>query len=316
MSGKIAIGIDIGGTNIKAGAVNDKGEVVVRATLPTEAQRGGEALLARIVAISNELISSTEAKGFKCIGVGIGSAGQIDVKNGAVAGATSNLPGWAGIQVVSRLQEQINLPVVLDNDANALAYGEAWVGAGKGWRDFVCITLGTGIGGCFIHEGQPYHGHSGFAGEFGHHVIKYGGRSCNCGRSGCWEQYASVTALMKMVNEQAGDRLEEFPSAEVVFAKARNGDEFALRMVENYAEYIAAGLSNFIHIFNPNGIVIGGAVTAQGDFLFDRILHFVERSVMRVYNDEKNPIQILPALLGEDAGIVGSAAPLYSSVIR
>lgn len=241
------------------------------------------------------------------LGVGLGSAGQNNRDAGVVTGATSNFPGWSGMRVRERLNEQTGLPISIDNDANAMALGEAWVGAGREWSHFICVTLGTGVGGGLIINGQPYLGNQGYAGELGHHVIQADGYPCNCGRTGCWEQYASVTGLMRMVRESVVDSVI-YSSSEVVFARAREGDVAALELVEQYTEYIAIGLANLVHLFDPQGIVIGGAITKQGDFLFDRINRDTARSLLSVYRESSAQINIVPAMLGNYGGVIGAAA--------
>lgn len=307
---EIAIGLDIGGTNIKSGIVNEKGEVVHRLSLPTKAHEGGEALLIRTSGMVKELENYAIGHGWKVKGVGIGTAGQVNSRLGVVMGATANLPGWAGMELVPRLHALTGLSVLIDNDANAMAYGEAWVGSGCHWNDFICVTLGTGVGGCVIVDRQPYQGRDGFAGEMGHHVIDLGGQPCNCGRTGCWEQYASVTGLMRMVKEEGLD-FQELNSPEGLFASAKEGNEKALHLVRRYSQYIAVGLVNLIHIFNPEGIVIGGAVSKQGDFLLDQVRCELSRYLLPVYREQSKGIDILSASLGNDGGVVGAVAGYF-----
>ncbi|MEF2967967.1 ROK family protein [Paenibacillus sp. M1] len=308
--GEAAIGLDLGGTNIKAGLVARDGTVIHRLSLPTEAHRGGEALMDRLSEIVLALREHAMKHDWRIRGVGVGSAGQVSREKGAVIGATANLPGWAGMELAVRLESRTGLPVAVDNDANAMAFGEAWAGAGREWRDFVCVTLGTGVGGCLILDREPYRGRDGFAGEFGHHVVEHGGIPCNCGRTGCWEQYASVTALMRMTREIKGEA-ELLATPTKVFGSAREGYGPALTLVNEYANYIAIGLANLIHLFNPQGIVIGGAVTQQGDFLFDRVRGAVAGLLLPVYKDAAEEIPIVPAALGNDGGVIGAVAGYF-----
>ncbi|WP_410771894.1 ROK family protein [Fontibacillus sp. BL9] len=306
---EVAIGIDLGGTNIKAGLVNGNGTIIHRLSLPTEARKGPEALMDRLSEIISALQAYARDLDCEICGVGVGSAGQINNEQGIVMGATANLPGWAGMKLSQRLHSRIGLPVAVDNDANAMAFGEAWIGAGRHWRDFVCVTLGTGVGGCLILGRRPYRGRDGFAGEFGHHVIEAGGVPCNCGRIGCWEQYASVTSLMRMVREREAAVLLATPKD--VFSSAREGYGPALDLVDVYARYVAVGLANLIHLFNPQGIVVGGAVTEQGDFLFSRIRQAVAGYLLPVYGEAAEAIPIVSAELGNDGGVVGAVAGYF-----
>ncbi|RCX19813.1 glucokinase [Fontibacillus phaseoli] len=309
VSGDVAIGIDLGGTNIKAGLVTGDGAIIHRLSLPTEAQKGPEALMDRLAEIISALQAYARDRAWEIRGVGVGSAGQIDSGKGVVMGATANLPGWAGMRLSERLQSRTGLPVAVDNDANAMAFGEAWVGAGRHWRDFVCVTLGTGVGGCLILGRRPYRGRDGFAGEFGHHVIEGGGIPCNCGRIGCWEQYASVTALMRMARERENADLLATPKG--IFNGAREGYGPALDLVDGYARYIAMGLANLIHLFNPQGIVVGGAVTEQGDFLLGRIRQAVAGCLLPVYGEAAEATPIISAELGNDGGVIGAVAGYF-----
>lgn len=284
MREEVAIGLDLGGTNIKAGIVDRKGRIAHRLVIPTEAYRGGNIILERCRTTIETLKNYAKELQLELLGVGIGSAGQINSANGVVMGATTNLPGWAGMRLGEYLSSWLGLPVVVDNDANAMAVGEAWVGAGRSWQHFACVTLGTGIGGSLIINGKPYRGQDGYAGEIGHHVIKDGGYDCNCGKTGCWEQYASVSALMRMAREQENS-VTSYTSSENLFSRAREGDYVSIEIIERYSRYIAIGLANLVHIHNPQGIVIGGAVTVQGDFLFVRIRKHLERCVLPVFRN-------------------------------
>ncbi|MNM85364.1 Glucokinase [compost metagenome] len=307
-----AIGIDLGGTNIKAGIVTSEGGVVYRISVPTNAHKGGEAILEHLAAIVEKLRLYASEQDWEIQGVGIGSAGQVNAEAGIVMGATANLPGWAGMRLRERLNALTGLPVVIDNDANAMAYGEAWIGSGRNWRDFICVTLGTGVGGCLIIDKQPYRGRDGFAGEIGHQVIQADGHPCNCGRAGCWEQYASVTALMRIVQESGVD-CTKYHNPEEVFALAREGDLQAVELVDRYSSYIAIGLVNLIHLFNPQGIVIGGAVTKQGDFLLKRVRQQVYGQLLPVFRElpAESKIDIVPAALEDDGGVVGAVASYF-----
>ncbi|AZS17091.1 ROK family protein [Paenibacillus lutimineralis] len=309
-SEEVAIGLDIGGTNIKSGIVNAKGEVVHHLNLPTKAHEGGEALLGRIAGITKEMELYSDSKGWKVAGVGIGTAGQVNSRTGIVMGATANLPGWSGMELGERLQSQTGLSVLVDNDANAMAFGEAWVGSGRRWKDFICVTLGTGIGGCLIIDHRPYPGRDGFAGEIGHHVINFDGYPCNCGRTGCWEQYASATGLMSLVKE-AGLALAEVHKPEMVFAFAQSGNEAAIHVLEQYTRYIATGLANMVHIFNPEGIVIGGAITRQGDFLLNPVRDQLSQQLLPVFRERAEEIEVVAASLGDNGGVVGAVAGYF-----
>jgi len=300
METNVVVGLDIGGTNIKAGLVDPAGRLLKSETFPTEAASGRDSLLKRICDIVLQMKEQAEQDGRRVLALGIGTAGYVNAKEGRIGYATSNLPEWTGVPLRQELEARTGVPVALANDAHAFAVGEAWIGAGRSWPDFVCVTLGTGVGGCVVLDGRPFYGKEGYAGGFGHHVIRHDGRPCNCGQAGCWEQYASVTALVRQAAE-AG--IDVGGSAKALFDEARRGDERALAVIDRYAEYVAVGLVNLIHTLNPPAVIVGGAVTAQGDFLFDRIRAQVRQRCMPVYAD----VAIVPAELGAYSGLAGAA---------
>ena len=308
-----AIGIDIGGTNIKAGLVNANGVVVSSQVIPTEAALGTQQLLEKLYSAIGRLKKLSEVHEILLAGVGVGTAGQVNSRTGKVAGATGNLPEWSDALSVQDLERISGLQAAMDNDVNVIAVGEGWMGAGRNWQDFVCVTLGTGIGGCHIVNKQPYRGRDGYAGEFGHQTIVHEGLPCNCGGRGCWEQYASVTALISNLQrlEEAG--LKGVCTPEQLFESARHGNGLAQQTVDRYAEMVAVGLANLIHFLNPPAIIIGGGITAQGEFLFEKIRKRTYSKLLRVYSTSES-IAILPALLGNYAGVVGAARLVMKSI--
>jgi len=318
---RAAVGIDIGGSSIKAGLVAEDGRLLRSTKEATDAQAGPDALFEKVRRMTRCLLMEAPLEGCEPVGIGIGTAGQVHAAKRVIASATPNLPGWSGYPLAAKLEADCGLPVSIDNDANMMAAGEAWLGAGKAWSTFVCVTLGTGVGGGIVLGGKPYVGRNGFAGEIGHLTIRYDGVPCNCGRIGCWEQYASVTALRRMIAEQLDPGFDPDPSPgsgsdggeaspESLFASARAGEAWAIGVVDAYAEFVAIGLGTLIHIFEPQGIVVGGAVTAQGDFLFDRIRRAAARHTMPVFLEE--PIPIVPAALGDEAAVYGAAAAVFA----
>ncbi|GIP41820.1 glucokinase [Paenibacillus sp. J45TS6] len=297
------IGIDIGGTNIKAGVVTLKGELIVDRTLPTYSENGKEALLNKIEEIATSCLEEALYSNLDILALGIGTAGFINLE-GEIGSATANLPDWKGTPLRAELEKRIGISVYVDNDVNMLALGELWQGAGKDLDHFLCVSLGTGIGGCLILNGLPYRGRSGFAGAYGHQVIQMKGVSCTCGSAGCWEQYASVTALKRQAAEAGETAWAEHPR--LIFDEVRTGNKKAQDLILQYTEYIAVGLSNLIHHFNPPAVIIGGAVTEQGDILFKPIRTFVQKFTMDGFANRPD-VPILPARLGNRAGIMGAA---------
>ena len=216
-----------------------------------------------------------------------------------------NIPGWGGTSLSQEIGPAVNLPVSVDNDANAMAAGEAWLGAGKVWDNFICLTFGTGVGGFLIKDKRPFRGRDGFAGGYGHHVIVYNGKPCTCGFKGCWEQYASVPALMDLAVHASRRSKQNFDSPEHIFKEARTGNKTAHSVINRYASYIAVGMTNLIHCLNPSAIIAGGAIMAQGDLLLDPVRRHVKKQAMPVYLQD--PVPIIAAFLGDNAGIIGAA---------
>lgn len=300
-----ALGIDIGGTNIKSGVVTREGQVLFSRTVPTAADDGGESVLGRLLPLVEEAAAVSAAAGAPIGGIGVGTAGQVNKRSGRIAGATGNLPGWAGIALVERLGEASGgLPVALDNDVNMIALGESWLGAGAKYGEFLCVALGTGIGGCRIKDGAADHGRDGFAGELGHMIVQMDGLPCTCGGRGCWEQYASVPALIRLARERGLQ--EELTSPIALFAAADGGDGAAAGVLDVYAERLSVGLAGLIHIFNPQAIVVGGAISAQGEALLERVRARTSIKVMPVFR-EPAAVDIVAAGLGDRAGFIGAA---------
>lgn len=300
---KVVLGIDLGGTNIKAGIVDESGEVLYDAANPTDAGQGRDALLGKLRGIIEDFRARCGEAGWVPAAVGVGTAGYVDPSSGQVAYATPNLPGWTGMPLRDALERAAALPVAVANDAHAMAVGEAWLGAGRPYRDFICVTLGTGVGGARIVDGRPDYGGSGFAGGFGHMPLVWGEQPCNCGLSGCYEQYASVTALLRLAAEAGlqGDALPE--GAKSVFDLAAVEHSVASAVIAQYSQYVAVGLISLLHALNPQAVVLGGAVTAQGDALLARIRRTVRERAMPVYR----ATPVVAAELGYTAGVVGAA---------
>ncbi|HEU0052725.1 MAG TPA: ROK family glucokinase [Longimicrobium sp.] len=313
------VGVDLGGTNIVVGLLPiEGGEVQGLRTMPTEAQRGPKAVVDRIVNMVEEAIREvTAAAGTTrdaVAGVGIGSPGPLDRKTGTVIN-TPNL-GWRQFPLRDLISNQVKLPCTLDNDANCATYGEWWLGAGRGTRTLVGFTLGTGIGGGIVLNGEIFHGCSDVAGEIGHMTIDSNGRRCKCGNYGCLEQYASgpaiatraveglETGVESMLTKMVRGRLDDITAATVYEATVM-GDAFAAEVMKDTARFLGAGVANIINILNPEMVVIAGGVTRAGDTLFEPLRAEVRR---RAFKSAQECCQIVPAELPGTAGVVGAAA--------
>ncbi|MFD1138526.1 ROK family protein [Paenibacillus urinalis] len=299
-----AVGLDIGGTNIKAGLVREDGVILYDKMVPTNAEKGKDQLLDSIAEAAASCIEQARNhSNIKVTGIGMGTAGFITL-DGVIGSATANLPNWKGTPLRAEMERRLHLPTRLENDVNVLAVGEMWQGAGKGLIEFLCVSLGTGVGGSIITNGRTYRGRSGYAGAFGHQIIQMGGKPCTCGSKGCWEQYASVTALKRQLLTAGKTAWAEDPRQ--LFTEAEAGNEAAKLLIRDYTDYIAIGLTNLIHLYNPPAIIIGGAISEQGDALIRPVREQIERYTMDGFADHP-PLPILPARLGNRAGIIGAA---------
>ena len=289
---KIA-GIDIGGTMIKYGLISLNGEISAGGEIPTEAEKGVDNLFQKISDIV-ELYSKEEL-----LGIAVSGTGQIDGSIGKVIGGNDIIPGWIGTNLVEKLEQKFSLPAVLENDVNCAALGEKWLGAGRGKKDFICVTIGTGVGGGIIMNDDILRGDTCVAGEFGHIQIIKNGLECMCGKKGCYERYASATALARMVREKTGLKL----NGKEIFVRERAGETVFKEIVEEWIDYLTDGLSTITYIFNPSLIVIGGGVTKQGDHLLERVNKSLTSKIGVNY---KENLSIRFAELGNNAGMLGA----------
>jgi glucokinase len=307
------VGIDVGGTNIVAGTVAEDGsEILGVVSEPTRAAAGPDAVVERIIRLARE--SMKQAGGRRVAGVGIGSPGPLDTKSGVVLLAP-NL-GWVDMPLRDHVAAGLGLPATLDNDARCAVFGEWWRGAARGADYVVGLTIGTGVGGGIVLNGEMYHGASDVAGEIGHMTIDSTGRRCNCGNYGCLEAYASGPAIAARAVEgiEAGvetmlptyvDGDLTMITAQVVYEAAHDGDEYALEVVRDTSKFLGAGVANIINIFNPQVVVICGGVTLAGDRLFAPLRSEAKR---RAFKPASDVCRILPGELPGTAGVWGAAA--------
>ena len=310
---KYYVGIDLGGTNIVAGVVDENYSIIAKASTKTNRPRPEKDIADDMAKMAVQACENANISIDDVEWIGIGTPGIANSKTGIIE--YSNNLGFKNTPMVKYIQESINKPVFIENDANAAAYGEFVAGAAKGAKNAVCITLGTGVGGGIIIDGKIYSG-SNFAGaEIGHTVIEVDGAPCSCGRRGCFEAYSSATGLIRMTNEA----IEEHPdctmkkmadekgkvTARTSFDAMRAGDKYAKAVVDKYIKYIAAGITNTINIFQPDLLCIGGGVRNEGDPLLLPVRELVKKEVY-TRDSEKNT-EVVLAKLGNDAGIIGAA---------
>ncbi len=305
------IGVDLGGTNIVVGLLNDKYEIVDKKSVPTKRERNYTEILKDIAMLCIEIIEDNNIEQSDVKWIGVGSPGTCDSKN-CIVTYSANIK-FENVNVKEEIQKYINLPVFLGNDANCAAYGEYKAGAGRGTSNASMITLGTGVGGGFIVDGKLLEGNYFNGAEIGHIVISVDGRKCGCGRLGCFEAYCSATALIDMANEMAETTKETKlhtlngndktkTTAKMVFDCYDDGDEHMKEVVEKYYKYLAEGITNIINIFDPEIFIIGGGVSARGEKLINPV---IEKIKERTYGKGIN-CEIKIATLGNDAGIIGA----------
>lgn len=314
------VGVDLGGTNIVAGAMTaDGSRHLAMRSIPTKASVGDEGVAERIVGLVEGVILDTiehgDANRRDFVGIGVGAPGPLDREKGVVLVAP-NL-GWKDFPLRDRIQGRLNLPTTLDNDANCATFGEWWQGAARGGRNVVGLTIGTGIGGGLILDGALYHGSSDMAGEIGHTTIDLNGRHCKCGNYGCLEAYASASAIAVRAREVLvrDEQASVIPTmvngnydditAQIVYDAAKQGDQTANEIVRDTARYLGAGVANLLNIFNPDIVVLAGGVTAAGDALFVPLRAEVRR---RAFSPAVRAVRIVPGELPGTAGVVGAVA--------
>jgi glucokinase len=310
LSERFYVGVDLGGTNIKVGICDGQGALRHQFEGPTYSEQGAEAVLARISQYVRETVERAGLHWEQIAGVGAGIAGFLNATEGIVI-FSPNLV-WHNVPVKQILEEYLAVPVKIDNDANVAALGEAWSGAGHGIANLVCFTLGTGVGGGIIINGEIYQGFSGFAGELGHIKVvdEHEAIQCGCGQYGCVESVSSATGIVHMAKEAVHggavttlSTLAEITAKDVVDA-AKAGDLIAMNIVQRAATYLGKALSITAVILNPQRIVIGGGVVKAGDILLDPIR---ETFIKRTPEASVRGVDIVPATLGNDAGIIGAA---------
>lgn len=308
---KYYIGIDLGGTNIVAGVVNEKYEIIAKAKTPTNRPRPVEAICADMAKVALEAVASAGLTIDDIESVGVGSPGTVNSDTGVIEYA-NNLD-FNDAPVAELIRKVIDKPVYCENDANAAAYGEFVAGSAKGANNAVCITLGTGVGGGIIIDGKIYSGFNFAGAELGHMVVEVDGPKCTCGRHGCFEVYSSATGLIRMTKEameanpdsKMHEMMGDHVSGRLAFNAMRAGDDAAKGVVDKYIKYLAAGIANTINIFQPEILCIGGGVCNEGDALLIPLKEAVNKEIY-TRNGGKNT-EIVIASLGNDAGIIGAA---------
>ncbi len=307
----IAIGIDVGGTSIKGAFINEKGKILDRFSMKMDKYSPAKEVIEQLCDLVNEGVKNNN---FEIKGIGVGIPGTLDMDEGVVI-ASPNLPTWSNFNFASFMKERTGLPVVINNDANVAALGEAKFGSGSKYQNIIMITLGTGVGGGIIANGKMYDGNKHQGAELGHAVIELNGRDCTCGRKGCLEAYASATALIKSTKEAMEKHKDSLlwdvekelggVDARNAFIAAKRGDLVALNVVDEYVMYLSEGLINYCNVFRPEVIVLSGGVANEGEYLFSKVREYLKKNT---YGMKGSPaVQVLPSELGYDSGKIGAA---------
>ncbi len=307
-------GVDIGGTNIKLGILSREGRILESGSIPTMAEQGPGKVAER----ARDWLKEHTTRDRSVIAAGIDCAGLVDGSKGYLY-FSPNIPSWKVVDLATIFAGKLSLPIVVDNDVNAAAFGEYRYGAGKGTNCFACVTLGTGVGGGLIVDGKLLHGSLGFAGEIGHTVIQIDGPVCSCGKRGHVEAFVAASAIVERARQAVrGGKESIIRDSKDLTVKdiddaARSGDELAARVFMETGRFLGYGLCNLVHLFNPEVIAVGGGVAAAGDLILEPAREVVRRNVM---DERLAGVKIVQAELGNTASITGAAllaAERYSS---
>ncbi|MBE7713340.1 MAG: ROK family protein [Cyanobacteria bacterium SIG26] len=311
---KKRIGIDVGGTNVKIALVDENGKIIYSNSVPTYAKMGYEYTVNNIKQAIRDLMKETETDSTMIDAIGFDFPGQVDYKTGVVKLAP-NIPGWVNVPIAQMIEDEFHIPTRIDNDVRCAALGEMKFGAGRGCQNFVCITVGTGIGSGLVVNGQLVRGAANAAGELGHIKLQMkDGPICGCGDTGCLEAFASGPSIVAMAYEYIkggkATKFREMAGADgeitpyIVAKAAEEGDPVAKRIFEIVGEYIGIGLTSVINLLNPEKVIIGGGVAEAGDLLFDPIRRTIKDRAMTVAGSS---VEIVPAQLGNSAGVIGAS---------
>lgn len=284
------LALDIGGTAIKSAICNELGEISEFKEHETEARNGGASVMKRAVEI---------AKGYQDFeAIGISTMGQVNPHTGVMIYANENIPDYTGTKIQEIFENEFHLPVKVENDVNCMALGETHYGAGRGFHDLICLTYGTGVGGAIVINRNIYCGSRGLAGEFGHIVTHPNGKQCGCGQHGCYEQYASTTALVK----EARKVNPSLVNGRLIFDEWHRGDTAIRMIVDDWIDEIVFGLVTLIHIFNPEAVIMGGGILAEA-YIENEINKRIYKKVMPSYSK----FSVVKAELKNTAGLLGAA---------
>ena len=309
----LILGADVGATNTKTVLVDRQGEIFATMNRPTLARKGRDAMIERLILTLKDTVKKAGANMKDVAGVGVGFAGPLDPEKGIVFNPP-NLPEWFNVPLRDILTQKLNVPVSLDNDANLVALGEYWKGAGRGAKSLVCLTLGTGVGGGIVLNGKILHVAGGIAGELGHVTVVRNGRRCGCGNRGCLEVYASsrglVSRMQELLNRKKTVKYDKL-TPEDIGKQALSGDKLARKAIRDTGVTLGVAIASLVNILNPDVVVVGGGISKIGNLLLDPIREEVAK---RAFPKAVEGLKIVKAELGDNAGAIGAARSLMLSL--
>jgi len=317
MNERVGIGVDLGGSSIKYALVTEYGQILKSAYRTSDANADKNEIIENLYQAISEMQTCAAQKNLQVKVVGMGTPGNVNLKTGKLMGSTPNFKSWSNINISRELEQKCNLPVFVDNDANVMAVGEARFGAGQGYNNLICVTVGTGIGGGFIVNGELYRGSFYAGGELGHTLVEAKGVKCNCGSRGCLEMYASATAMIRDFKRYAKEinfkpDLNKLNVA-YLFELYHKKNDAACRAIDGAIYYLGRGLASAINIFNPEAIIIGGGVADAGDIFISAVRKIAFKYAMPM--PQKN-VKIIGAKLGNQAGFLGAISFAFSQLSK
>lgn len=315
---KNVIGIDIGGTNLRFGIVKKTGQIIHKIVKQTEADAGRDAAIKNIINGIDEILHLSKIKKSSILGISLATPGFIDINKGIIT-LSPNLPGWRNVNLGKIIKDSLGIPVTIENDANAAAFGERWLGAGKNSSNLICITMGTGIGGGIILNNKIWHGDKGMAGEIGHITVNPEGPLCNCGNYGCLEAYSSGTGIInRMIDAMKKGKKTALLSMikngineitpEKAFLAAKKGDPLSLGLVEDAGKYLGIAISDFANLLNIKTIILYGGLVSSFSLFAKKMK---EEIINRTIPSFSKEVKVLKAGLKDDAGIIGAAGVVF-----
>lgn len=287
------LAFDIGGTTIKFGVVSQKGEVITNDLMATEAEKGGSAIIDKVISKAKQLLADYHVEG-----IAVSTAGQVDIETGKVVGASDTIPDYVGVEVKSKIEAALHLPVTVRNDVDCAALGEQWLGNHNA-KDFIALTVGTGVGGAIVIDNKMYSGHSYSAGEWGYMIIE-GER---------FEDNASISGLIRFAKRYKG---ENDWNGKKIFDLSDQGDLDLKKAVDEFYRYLAIGITNLIYIFNPEKVIVGGGITARGDRFLQELREAVQKQMQPEFYQKT---EIVLASLSNNAGMIGAVSHFMNSQV-